>query len=140
MNQTAKMADCTPGTALRRWMELAKDHDVYMELDFGFAGVMGDPDGLSPRLAGRLDVWIQELIQRCRDEEKTERWLRLKITRRGHILRMECEAAGSPPEYKELRAADAYLESEELGESFYMALEAGLSNPLGSDALNGQEA
>ena len=140
MNQTAMKADFTPGTALQRWMELAKDHDVYMELDFGFAGVMGDPDRLSPSLANRLDAWMQELIQRCRDEEKAERWLRLKFTQRGHILRMECEAAGSPPEYKELRAAGAYLESEELGESFYMALEAGLSNPLGSDALNGQEA
>jgi len=127
MEQITTRADDTPGTALNRWMDLAKDHDVYMELDFGFAGVMGDPDGLPPRLARKLDEWMQGLIRRCRSEEKEDRWLRLKLVQRGCILRMECEAAGHPPEYGELRAAGAYLESEDMGESFWLSLEAGLT-------------
>ena len=128
MEQITTRADYTPGTALQRWMDLAKDHDVYMELDIGFAGVMGDPDGLPPRLARKLDEWMQGLIRRCRSEEKEDRWLRLKLAQRGSILRMECEAAGSPPEYGGLRAAGAYLESEDMGESFYLSLEAGLTS------------
>ena len=127
MGQITTRVDDTLGTALQRWLQLAKDHDVYMELDIGFAGVMGEPDGLPPRLARKLDKWMRGLIGRCRSGEKEDRWLRLKLAQRGSILRMECEAAGSPPEYGGLRAAGAYLESEDMGDSFYLSLEAGLT-------------
>jgi len=132
MEQRAAGTACVPSRVLQRWLDLAKDHDVYMELDYGFVGVMGDPDGLPPRLARRLDQWMGNVIRKCRTEEQTERWLRLRLTQRGHILRMECEASGCPPESRGLREAGAHLEIEDMGESFWMALEAGLSVQSGA--------
>lgn len=139
MEQMKAGTNCVPSRALQRWLDLARDYDVYMELDYGFSGVMGDPDELPPRLARRLDLWMQDVIRKCRTEDQAERWLRLRLTQRGHILRMECEASGCPPESRELRDAGAYLEVEELGESFFMVLEAGLSSPVESAPQNEQE-
>lgn len=136
MRQAAENAGGTPVSALRRWAAIATDHNVYMELDYGFAGVIGDPDKLPPRLVRQLDEWMQNLIRRCREEAPEERWLRLKFHQRGHVLRMECEAPGSLPEVGGLRNAGAYLETQEMDESFWLTLEAGLTiQPQGNETL-----
>ncbi len=139
MRHTEKIPETTPGTALQRWMRLAKNYDVYLELDFGFAGVMEHPDSLPPKLAIELDAWMENLIRRCRNKDKADRWLRLKLAQQGDILRMECEAAGHPPESRKLREAGAYLEVEDMEESFFMALETGLRRPSPHDAWDRKE-
>jgi len=80
-----------------------------------------------PRLFGPLDEWMQTLIRRCWDTQSEDRWLRLKFIQRKHTLRLECEAAGRLPETQMLQAAGTYLETESMGESFFMALETELT-------------
>ena len=81
---------------------------------------------LPPAFACRLDEWMQELIRRCRRERREERWLRLKFVQQDNVLRLECEAAGALPECKALQDAGAYLETADMGDSFFVAIEAGL--------------
>lgn len=130
MTRPAIGSNCTPSEALRRWLELAVSHDVYIDLTYAFSGIVGEQDSLPPQLADPLDEWMRDLIQQCRAEEQEERWIRLKFTQQAHTLWLECEAAGRLPDVQKLQNTGVHLEIENMGESYWLALEIGLTKQI----------